>query len=278
MRRGPKAPLSNRVSSFAGADSRARRRGMSPSGRDPCRVQRRKRAASRVETPPRVVVDLARGELELDDPAGRLLPARPAFARCAGLDQLGAHRAAESGVDVGIELGAEEHRDGESLTDDVLALGEHGPLEPRDVFDARAEQRGYLVCGHAGTDVHLDVARTRADDLCVAVSFLARLAKLDAQNVVDGEREPITRLGDQDEHIVFGSDDFELFHAKRPSDPAVCAHGVTGVVPRREYPARAASFTATQARICSRICEMGSGRANYRRPTGSVHHCYSPGS
>ena len=43
-------------------------------------VERREDAAPRLEAPARVVVDLAGGELELDDPAGELLPARPPLA------------------------------------------------------------------------------------------------------------------------------------------------------------------------------------------------------
>ena len=88
-----------------------------------------------------------------------------------------------------LEFAAEQHRDGESLADDVLALGEHRALEARDILDARAEQRRDLVGGQTRADVRLDLARARAIDRSVALALSARLPKLDAQHIVDGERE-----------------------------------------------------------------------------------------
>ena len=194
-------------------------------------------------------------------------PASASFARTA---------APKVGCTSGSSSRAEQHGHGERLPDDVLALGEHGAFEAGDVLDARAEQRRDLFGRQPGADVRLDLARARADRLRVALAFSARLAQLDAQHVVDGERESLARLGRQDEHFVLGSDDFELFHANAP--PILrCAPMLTQrVALDREYPARAASFTATQdTEPRTRICEIGFRSCKLSPPDRVSAHCYS---
>jgi hypothetical protein len=167
------------------------------------------------------VVDIVGGELELDDPARLFFPARPPFARRSCFCELGPHSAPECRVHVRIDLGSQKHRDGQRLPYDVLTFGQDRSFESRDVLGTSPEQGRDLFGRQPGTDVRLDLTRARAHCMRVAVAFTARFAKLPAQGVVHCEREALARLGDQDEHVVLGSDDFELFHAKSPSDPAV---------------------------------------------------------
>src|SRR6478735_8610339 len=64
--------------------------------------------------------------------------------------------------------------------------------------------------------MRLDLTRTRAVALGLAVAIATRLAKFDPQHVVDVEREPLARFRRQNELVVLGSDDLELFHANAP--------------------------------------------------------------
>ena len=197
-----------------------------------------------------------------------------------GLGELRPHRCPEGRVAVAIEVDAEQDGHRKRLADDVLALGEDGSFEARDVLDARTEELGDLFGGQACADVRLDLAR--AGSFCgaiVAVAFATHLAQLGAQHVVDREREALARLGRENDRFVLGSDHLELFHANRPSRSSRVAPMLTQHVGAdREYPGRAASFTGRTVNIGrERICEMRRGRANYRRPQGQVPQG-SPGS
>ena len=258
---------------------------MSPSGSEPCReswiasaFKRREGAAARVEAPPRVVVDLAGGELELDDPAGRLLPARPAFAGSRRpRPAWRARRRRKSGARRGSSSAPSSTGTARACPTTCSRSARTGPSK-RAMSSTRAPSSAATSSADSPARMCAWISRGLGRTTCASPSRSLRALRSSTRSTsstASENRSPDSV--DQDEHVVLGSDDFELFHAKRPSDPAVCAHADTAVAPRREYPARAASFTATQDREPdSRICEMGSGRANYRRPTGSVHHCYSP--
>src|SRR5690606_13827363 len=86
-------------------------------------VERRQRAAPGIEGPARVVLDLIGGELQLDGPAGLVLPARPAFVGGAEIGELRAYGDAEGRLSIRLDLAADQDGHGERLSDDVLPLG-----------------------------------------------------------------------------------------------------------------------------------------------------------
>ena len=158
-----------------------------------------------------------------------------------------------------VEFGAHQDGDGQSLSDDVLALGEHRTLEALHIFDTQPQQVCDLLGRQAGADVRLDLPRTRP--LLGGIRLASDAAELGPQHVVEGEREAISGLGRDDETVVFGADHSELFHANRLSGSAYVAHADTAVRRRREYRGRAASSTPSAPAVI-RICEIRSGRAN----------------
>jgi hypothetical protein len=66
--------------------------------------------------------------------------------------------------------------------------------------------------------VRLDLSGARARGTVVVLAVPTRTARLSAQHLIEREGEAFARLRRHDEDVIFGSDDFELFHTKHPSD------------------------------------------------------------
>ena len=98
----------------------------------------------------------------------------------------------------------------------MLALGEDRAFEPCDVVDADAEQFCDLGGREAGTDLRLDVARARGELLGRRLALTRGATDLALQHVVDGQREPLARLGREYEDSCFCADDGDVFHANAP--------------------------------------------------------------
>src|SRR5690606_22105036 len=122
----------------------------------------------------------------------------------------------EGRLRVGLHLAADEDRDGEGLTDDVLALGEHRPLEARDIVHADAEQFCGLCRREPGADVRLDLAWADRRARSLVIAAPAGATDLALQHIIDGESESLAGTGGEDQQVVFGADDSDVFHANAP--------------------------------------------------------------
>src|SRR5690606_8091672 len=140
-------------------------------------VRGSERAAARVEAPPRAAFDAARLEGELDDPAVIGLPARPALLARRDVGELLADGGAERGVLVLVDVHAREDGHGEGAVDDVLALGEHGPLEEAHAIEVAAEELGDLLRGQPCADMRLDLAGARSRAARLRLGVGARPAR-----------------------------------------------------------------------------------------------------
>ena len=167
----PNAPPSKRESSLVSArTSSARRRGIRPSGSGPWRESwvaspfwgERTAARSR-RTSEHHVIDLVRGEFELHGPARFVLPARPALPARVQVGELGTHGGPEGRVLLDIEIASDDHGNSEGAVDDVLALGQHRPLEAAHGLDLDRQQFGGLLGREPCADARLDVARARSE-------------------------------------------------------------------------------------------------------------------
>ena len=98
----------------------------------------------------------------------------------------------------------------------MLALGEDRAFEAGDVVDADPEELGDLGGGETGADLRLDIPRAGGELLCGRLGLAGRAADLPLQHRVDGQREPLARLGREDEHSCFCADDGDVFHANAP--------------------------------------------------------------
>ena len=221
--------------------------------RDGLAADRRERVLFRLKGPAGVVVDLVRGEGQLDYPAAaRLFPAGPAFVAGAEGGEAFANNAAEVGIFINrVRVDGGVHGNAERRGHHVFAFGDDGAFESAHVVERCARDGRDIFGAHSGADVRLHLPRA---ELGPGRRINLGLAKPGLERSVNGDPIAIPVFGGCKQRTVLDSYNLQFLHEERLSRLP------TGVrLPRvrrktGEYAGRAASCFQCRGGVSDAVC------------------------